>query len=789
MSSSTTPRKVLIVEDVPLDAEMMMYELQQAGLCSDSRRVSDRAALVDALRDFAPDVILSDFSLPNFDGLAALAIRQQLCPDTPFIIVSGSLGEERAVQILKAGATDYVLKHDLTRLAAAVERALAESDAARDRKRIARELDSERRLLSTVLASSTALVGLFDPQGRVVRINPAAAAACGIPETLAVGQRYADLFAAPDRADASHAAFARIIERRGGAAASLPPWRELNRLGRVILWSASLLDEPGSAGETIVLAGIDVTDQQQQEETKARLAAIVDSSDDAIMSKTLDGVITSWNHGAERTYGYSATEAVGMSAQLLSPPGHESHELQILDRVRRGESVNHFETTRRCKGGQDISVSLTISAMRDASGHVVGASEISRDISQQKRLEELRLRSFELEAENSRVVEANRLKSEFLANMSHELRTPLNAIIGFGQLLASADTMPLTLERSKAFADHIVKAGHHLLSLINEILNLAQIEAGKLTLSLESVAVMPVLDECRSMLEPLAVQRNIELRFPQGSDMHVHADRTRLKQVLLNLLSNAVKYNRDRGSVVVDCARPAPERIRISVRDTGVGMRSDQLQALFEPFNRLGQEAGGQEGTGIGLVVTKHLVELMGGEVGVTSTPGAGSVFWIELGWSSSALAALPVPLRPRAAANAPVGTVVTRSTVLCVEDNPASLHLIREALSFREDVQLLTASNGQAGVEMARRHLPDVILMDNNMPVLSGREAQAILRGDPKTAGIPIIAISANAMPGAIASGLAAGFFRYLTKPIELPELADALDSALRLAAERKAP
>ena len=783
---STTPRKVLIVEDVPVDAEMMLYELQQAGLCSDSRRVSDRAALVDALHGFAPDVILSDFSLPSFDGLAALAIRQHLCPDTPFIIVSGSLGEERAVQILKAGATDYVLKHDLTRLATAVERALAESDAARDRKRIARELDSERRLLSAVLASSTALIALFDPQGRVVRINPAAAAACGVTEAMALGQQYADLFAEPEHADASRAAFARIIERRDEPAASLPPWRELNRLGRVVLWSASCLDEPGSAGETIVLAGIDVTDQQQQEETKARLAAIVDSSDDAIMSKTLDGVITSWNHGAELIYGYSAKEAVGTSA-LLSPPGDEYEELQILDRARRGESVNHFETTRQCKGGQDISVSLTISPMRDASGHVVGASEISRDISQQKRLEELRLRSFELEAENIRVVEANRLKSEFLANMSHELRTPLNAIIGFGQLLASAGTVQLTPERSKAFVDHIVKAGHHLLSLINEILNLAQIEAGKLTLSLESVALMPVLDECRSMMEPLAAPRNIRLLFPQDREMHVHADRTRLKQVLVNLLSNAVKYNRDMGSVVVNCVRTAPERIRISLQDTGIGMRSDQVQALFQPFNRLGQEAGVQEGTGIGLVVTKHLVELMGGDMGVTSAPGAGSVFWIELRWSSSTLAALPEPMQPTAAAIAPVDTAGSRSTVLCVEDNPASLHLIREALSSRKDVRLLTAPNGQVGVEMARTHLPDVILMDNNMPVLSGKEAQAILRGDAKTAGIPIIAISANAMPGAIANGLAAGFFRYLTKPIDLSELTDALDSALTLAADRK--
>ena len=387
--------------------------------------------------------------------------------------------------------------------------------------------------------------------------------------------------------------------------------------------------------------------------------------------------------------------------------------------------------------------------------------------------------------------EANRAKSEFLSNMSHELRTPLNAIIGFGQLLASAGTQPLAAEQSKAFVEHIVKAGRHLLALISDILNLAQIEAGKLSLSVEAVVLKDVLDECRTMTEPLAAQRGIRLLFPQPAEWNVRADRTRLKQVLLNLLSNAVKYNRELGSIVVACSQMAPERVRISVQDTGIGMRPDQLQALFQPFNRLGRETGVEEGTGIGLVVTKHLVELMGGEMGVTSTPGAGSLFWIELRASASnasgGVAAVPEPDVPTVASGVAGPAAGPLSTVLCVEDNPASLFLIQEALSFRKDVRLLTALNGQEGIEMARAHRPDVILMDNNMPVLTGSEAQVILRGDSRTADIPIIAITANAMPGAIANGLAAGFFRYLTKPIELPELLEALDGALRFVAERK--
>jgi signal transduction histidine kinase/CheY-like chemotaxis protein len=372
---------------------------------------------------------------------------------------------------------------------------------------------------------------------------------------------------------------------------------------------------------------------------------------------------------------------------------------------------------------------------------------------------------------------ANQAKSDFLSSMSHELRTPLNAIIGFGQVLG-ADEGGLPADRRKAFLGHIVAAGQHLLTLINDILNLAQIEAGKVVLSPEPVGMAELLDECRILTDPLTAARGIRLLFPLSLDVVAHADRTRLKQVLLNLLSNAVKYNREQGSVAVECVYVASERLRVTVRDTGLGMRPDQLQSLFQPFNRLGQEHGKQQGTGIGLVVTKHLVELMGGTLGVSSTVGAGTEFCVDL-------PALP-PVAAQAGSPPAAGEVPSVSggpaaTVLCVDDNPASLELVRALLAARPGVHLLSAENGQVGVEMARAHHPDVILMDNNMPVLSGALAQARLRDDPSTAHIPVIAVSANAMPDAVKQGLAAGFFRYLTKPLDPKALAEALDSALQ--------
>jgi signal transduction histidine kinase/ActR/RegA family two-component response regulator len=426
-------------------------------------------------------------------------------------------------------------------------------------------------------------------------------------------------------------------------------------------------------------------------------------------------------------------------------------------------------------------------------------AEIERHSREVLRLNEelearVRERTAQLEASNddlklatATAEKANRAKSEFLSSMSHELRTPLNAIIGFGQLLGTSivDAKP---ERRQEFVDHIVGAGKHLLTLINEILNLARIESGHVELSVEPVPLDDVLNECRKMIEPMAGQRGIVTQFIGGSGCVALADRMRLKQVLLNLVSNAIKYNRPGGSVRVDCMPMGEQQVRISVKDTGAGLTAEQVQGLFQPFNRLGQEGGSEQGTGIGLVVTLRLVELMGGQIGVHSTPGEGSVFWVDLRASE-------LPVLPHAETDwgdlsglmtAP-STGEAPATVLYVEDNPASRRLVEELLAARADIRLLSAHDGQRGVEMARAHRPDVILMDNNMPRMTGREAQALLRMDPRTAHIPIIALTANAMPDAAAAGLAAGFFRYLTKPLEPKRLLEALDSALATARARR--
>ncbi|GGB93773.1 ATP-binding protein [Pseudoduganella buxea] len=400
-----------------------------------------------------------------------------------------------------------------------------------------------------------------------------------------------------------------------------------------------------------------------------------------------------------------------------------------------------------------------------------------------ERTMQLELANGELAMAMEEAKSANQAKSAFLSSMSHELRTPLNAILGFAQILTS-DKLPSTLQQKKEFANHILKSGRHLLALINEILDLAKIESGAVALSLEPVALADILQECETMMAPLAGQRGIRMLFPMAGEWNVTADRTRLKQILLNLLSNAIKYNRDGGAVVVDCSASSPEMLRITVQDTGMGLKPEQLRMLFQPFNRLGQEAGVEEGTGIGLVVTKRLVELMGGTIGVSSSPGAGSMFWIELKTTRPVPSALDVlaALPPSAMAAREPGAI----TVLYVEDNPANLKLVQEIISFRPELRLLSAPDGQLGLEMARVHLPDLILMDINLPGIGGVEALRLLRADPRTAHIPVVALTANAMPRDVERGIAAGFFRYLIKPINIDEFTEAINSTISWLAER---
>ena len=395
----------------------------------------------------------------------------------------------------------------------------------------------------------------------------------------------------------------------------------------------------------------------------------------------------------------------------------------------------------------------------------------------------LREKAIELETAKAAAEKANLAKSDFLSSMSHGLRSPLNAILGFAQLMESDSPLPTPTQ--KASIDQILHAGWFLLELINDILDLAVIESGRLSLSLEALSLREILIECQTMIEPQAQKRGISMTFPTFTEpCYVKADRTRLKQVLINLLSNAIKYNQTNGTVKVDCTQSRTGCMRISVKDTGVGLTQEMLAQLFQAFNRLGKEATGEEGTGIGLVVSKRLVELMQGQIGVESTVVTGSVFWIELVHDTTHHEEYTKAVNTVMTAS-PIPTGPDQRVLLYVEDNPANLKLVEQIIARHPDLRLLSAMNGQDGIALAIGQVPDVILMDINLPGISGIEAMKILRQDPVTAYIPIIALSANAMPRDIEKGLEAGFFKYLTKPIKVNEFLETLNATLEFAAK----
>jgi PAS domain S-box-containing protein len=344
------------------------------------------------------------------------------------------------------------------------------------------------------------------------------------------------------------------------------------------------------------------------------MSAIVNSSEDAIIGKSLDGIVTSWNPGAERIFGYSAKEMIGRTVSMLMPPGRETEEAAILEHLRRGIPLNQLETVRRRKDGKDIDVSVTLSPIRDPSGHIIGAAKVARDISERRKIE--------------RAVEADRIKSEFLANMSHELRTPLNAIIGFTELMYRGKVGPVAPNHHEYLGD-ILTSSKHLLQLINDVLDLSKVESGKMDLRPEAVNLRRVVSEVRDILRGLISDKHIAFSVHIDESLNTAwLDPARLKQVLYNYLSNAINFTEERGRIDVRLTREGHSAFRLEVEDTGVGIRPEDMSRLFAEFVQI--DAGSAkryQGTGLGLALTKSIVELHGGRVEVRSTRGQGSTF------------------------------------------------------------------------------------------------------------------------------------------------------------------
>jgi len=516
-------------------------------------------------------------------------------------------------------------------------------------------------------------------------------------------------------------------------------------------------------------------------------------SEAVLLVNTASGNIVYNNAGAERMFGYDKGELIGQPMALL----HDGSQLNPYDtadtisQILSKKGAWEGEMRNRQKDGRPIWCSATVSTFTHPSHGEVWLA-VHRDITQVKTLQQeleahrqdlesqVQERTAALEAAKNDAVRANRAKSEFLSHMSHELRTPMNAIIGFSQVLESEDISP----EQHDFANEIHRAGTHLLQLINELLDLSRIESGKMVTVLQPVQLHSLIGDALQMTQALLQSKHIVCINQCDARASVLADPTRLRQILVNLLSNAAKFNRDGGRILIECQRRAGDLLRLAITDNGPGIAQEKQAQLFKPFERLGAEHTAVDGTGIGLALSKQLVELMGGTLGCDSTPGAGSTFWLDLPLAPTHLEAASLP-----PAAAQAGVNPARFKVLYVEDNAANLKVVEAIFRRQPQLALLSATNGEYGLELARRYRPDAILLDIHLPAMDGYAVLDALQADAATRAIPVIAVSADAMPIDIESGLQAGFAHYLTKPIKIHELLNALQSVLEAKAAAQKP
>ncbi len=538
-----------------------------------------------------------------------------------------------------------------------------------------------------------------------------------------------------------------------------------------VLWitrTACLMRDVDGQPRNFLIMVEDISERKQAEkalcESKRELEAahhanqlIMDNSQDVICSIDEWGRFMSVSAACEQLWGYPPAELLGRPYLDRVCPDDKAMTNQVMEVLRMDGKITDFVNRYTRKDGTLVDVLW--SASWSEADKIMFC--VAHDVTDRARIEK-QLREAKEEADR-----ANHAKSEFLSRMSHELRTPLNAILGFGQLLERQN--PTEAQRTRV--SHIINAGRHLLNLINEVLDISRVETGNLQLSLEPVCVAEALEEALSLMRPLAAERGIELRTPTLLEQtdYVMADRQRFQQVLLNLLTNAVKYTPPKGRVTVSSSTIGAGAIRIAISDTGAGISSEKLDRLFTPFDRLGAEQTAVEGTGLGLALCQRLIHAMHGSIGVDSTVGSGSMFWVELARAESPFERVALAkcngTQPHHRVKAP------QRTILYVEDNLSNLTLIEQMLADQSHIKLITAMQGKLGLELARQHSPDLILLDLHLPDLPGWEVLARLQGQKATREIPVVVISADATARQIKRLMAAGASAYLTKPLDMQE------------------
>jgi PAS domain S-box-containing protein len=773
--------RIFIVDDDVDLAEYHTSLFQNAGFLTATE--TNPALVLQGLTTFRPDVVVMDIDMPECSGIELASVIRQMEDwffRVPIVFLTARQSEKYRLLAVRSGGDDLFTKPANPELLIASVLARAERSRAMSLVAAQREANEER-FGSVARAASEAIISV-NQEGVLIFWNAAAEEIFGCEERTVLGRTLE--FLVPERYRAALAeAFSRIASKGLGDLRGKPFESEALRKDGTEFPVEVSLAEWSLAGKAFVTGIIrDITERKKAEamllasrqelaQKSALLQTTLDAIDQGFVVWNTEHQLIAWNEKCRSLWydprgirnGMPMLELLRHIAEKggFGPGDPDQLAGREFERViaAGGDSEDEFETldSRRIW-------------VRRFPVPMGGHAAIYTDISEIRRTEN-QLRSAKEEAEV-----ANRAKSEFLSNMSHELRTPLNAVLGFAQILQFSKEHPLS-DRQIDQVRHIIDGGTHLLELINEILDLARIESGKIELTIEDVRARTVLDECLLLTHAMAENRGIEIVVGKGFEttLEIRTDHTRFKQSLLNLISNAVKYNRENGKISLDCHETAGRMLHISVTDTGQGISADVLGELFQPFNRLGGESSQIEGTGIGLTITKQLVEMMGGHIGVDSEVGTGSTFWFELPLAEGKKRDDTVADR-----DMPSEAPDVAGTVLCVEDNPANLRLMEMIIENIEGLSMISAQNAELGIELAENNAPDLILLDINLPDIDGFMALEKLQGSKKAKDIPVIALSANAMPRDIQKGLDAGFDDYLTKPINVEEVVGAIKGIL---------
>jgi PAS domain S-box-containing protein len=730
----------------------------------------DPAKLVSATEDPPSGrVVRRTFPVGGADWYVEVAARGSLVGSAaeaqPWLMLGVGL-------VLAAGVATGV---ELLARRRAYAEAVADSRTGELRRTLG-QLDDLRGVIERLLnAGETAVVRTEAPGNRVTYVSPNIERLFGLrvadardvnelndrvhpDDRAAVAQAQHELLRQPANPQRVVARLRHGDDRHRWTRVLLVADRDAERNLRGTLWYISDIDDERTTAEAL----------RQREAT---LSAVLSASPDVITIVGRDGTVRGTSPAAEDLTGFPADRFTATAVVDHVHPDDRDVLERTIATVLAGDRPHAAVEVRTPRAdGAWVVVEAQVAPLLDDDGAPSAVVLVSRDVTDRVELARSQ-RAAQQAAED-----ANRAKSEFLSRMSHELRTPLNAVLGFGQLLALDDLG----EEQRESVDHILKGGRHLLDLINEVLDISRIETGKLPLSPEPVLVAELVEESVDLVRPLARQRSLNLvTDPAGScDCFMFADRQRVKQVLLNLLSNAVKYNRNGGTIALSCDTDE-HHVRVAVADSGVGMRPDQLDRIFTPFERLGAEQTDVEGTGIGLALSLRLAEAMGGTINVQSTLGEGSTFTLELPRVEG-----PVERYERLGGGQPAPEDATppeaRTIVLHIEDNLSNLSLVERIMAQRSDIEVVAAMQGRLGLELAREHQPVLVLLDLHLPDMHGEQVLQRLRDDPETASIPVVIVSADATPGQVQRVLASGAAAYLTKPIDVRELLAQVDAAV---------